>query len=110
MTFTLVKIFTSAGLIALVSWLSGRDTKLAGFLTAMPLVSVLALAFSQVQHKDAQQSVAYAKDIFTAIPLSLLFFLPFLFAKHLNLPFWGLYGLGILLVGAGFIVHQKLQF
>jgi len=106
--FFAVKILLSAILIAFVSWLSGRDTKLAGFLTAMPLVSMIAIAFSQAQFKDSAQSVEYAKSIFTAIPLSLLFFVPFLLAKHISLPFWGLYFCGVAAVFVGYLIHQKI--
>ncbi len=108
MVFIALKIIASACLIAFVSWLSGRDTKLAGFLTALPLVSMIAIAFSQAEFKNSEKTVAYAKDIFTAIPLSLLFFVPFLFAKQLAWPFWGLYFCGVGAIAVGFFIHQRI--
>jgi hypothetical protein len=102
------KIFVAAILISFVSWLSDKKTGLAGFLTALPLTTLIALAFSQIEWKDSAQSVQYAKSIFVAIPVSLLFFIPFLFAQKLNLSFWGCYAAGLFLLGVGYFVHQEV--
>jgi hypothetical protein len=100
------KIIIAAVLISFVSWLSGKKTTLAGFLTALPLTSLLALAFSHFEWGDSKQSVEYAKSVFVAIPLSLLFFVPFLMSQKLNLSFWSCYFLGIGLLGGGFFIHH----
>ncbi|MEE2671962.1 MAG: hypothetical protein VYA54_09635 [Bdellovibrionota bacterium] len=102
------KILLSASIIAFVSWLSGKKTGLAGFLTALPLTTLIALAFSQAQWKDSAQSVEYAKSVFVAIPVSLLFFVPFLLAQKFNLHFWTCYGLGILLLACGYFIHSYI--
>ena len=103
------KIVFSAIIISFVSWLSGKKTGLAGFLTALPLTTLLALAFSQLEWKDSAQSVAYAKSVFVAVPVSLLFFVPFLFAEKLNLNFWTCYVTGIALLGLGYFVHNYIS-
>ena len=100
------KVVVAAALISFVSWLSGKKTALAGFLTALPLTTLLALAFSQVEWGDAKQSVEYAKSVFVAIPVSLLFFIPFFLAEKLQLGFWTCYGTGVALLGAGYFVHS----
>lgn len=102
------KIILAAILISFVSWLSGKKTGLAGFLTALPLTTLLALAFSQFEWNDGKQSVEYAKSVFTAIPVSLLFFIPFLLAQKLNLSFWTCYGSGLVLLGVGYFVHTSI--
>jgi hypothetical protein len=102
------KIIIAAALISFVSWLSGKKTGLAGFLTALPLTTLLALAFSQVEWGDAKQSVEYAKSVFAAIPVSLLFFIPFLLAEKMELGFWTCYVSGIFLLGVGYFIHQYL--
>ena len=99
------KTALAAIIISFVSWLSGKKTGLAGFLTALPLTTLIALAFSQMQWGDAKQSVEYAKSIFVAIPVSLMFFIPFLLAQKLNLSFWQCYFSGIALLGIGYFVH-----
>ncbi|MGK0367308.1 MAG: putative membrane protein YczE [Thermoproteota archaeon] len=108
MLVTIGKVLLSAIIITFVSWLSGKKTALAGFLTALPITTLIALAFAQLQWKDQAQSVAYAKSIFVAIPISLLFFLPFLLAQKLNLSFWSCYWVGILLLGAGYFIHNLI--
>lgn len=106
MTLAIGKIILASALISFVSWLSGKKTGLAGFLTALPLTTLLALAFSHMQWQDAKQSVEYAKSVFAAIPVSLLFFVPFLLAEKMNLGFWTCYASGIALLGAGYFVHS----
>ncbi len=100
------KTIVAAVLISFVSWLSGKKTGLAGFLTALPLTTLLALAFSHMEWGDAKQSVEYAKSVFVAIPVSLLFFVPFLLAQKFNLSFWACYSSGIVLLGVGYFVHK----
>ena len=78
---------------------------MAGFLTALPLTTLLALAFSQIEWGDPKQSVEYAKSVFVAIPVSLLFFVPFLLANKLQLGFWQCYFSGLGLLAAGYFLH-----
>lgn len=105
----IAKIVIAAILISFVSWLSNKKTGLAGFLTALPLTTLLALAFSHLQWNDQAQSVAYAKSVFVAVPISLVFFLPFLLAQKFNLSFWTCYGTGVVLLGVGYFAHQALS-
>ncbi|ATH07262.1 hypothetical protein BIY24_04725 [Halobacteriovorax marinus] len=102
------KTLVAAVLISFVSWLSGKKTGLAGFLTALPLTTLLALAFSHMEWGDSNQSVEYAKSVFVAIPVSLLFFLPFLLAQKFELNFWQCYSFGICLLGIGYFAHSYL--
>lgn len=100
------KTIVAAILISFVSWLSGKKIGLAGFLTALPLTTLLALAFSYVEWGDSKQSVEYAKSVFIAIPVSLLFFVPFLLAQRWNLHFWECYLSGVGLLGVGYFLHN----
>ncbi|MEX1099175.1 MAG: hypothetical protein WEB87_02045 [Bacteriovoracaceae bacterium] len=103
------KTIVAAILISFVSWLSGKKTALAGFLTALPLTTLLALAFSHLEWGDAKQSVEYAKSVFVAIPVSLLFFVPFLMAQKFNLGFWTCYLSGVFLLGLGYFIHTYVM-
>ena len=100
------KIIFSATLIAFASWLSGKKPELAGFIIALPLVTLLVLPFSYLEYQDAEKSVRFAQSIFIAVPLSLLFFVPFLLATKLMWNFWALYGAGLILLVAGYGVHR----
>lgn len=106
MGIAIIKIITASVLISFVSWLSGKKVALAGFLTALPLTTLLALAISHLEWGDSKQSVEYAKSVFLAVPVSLLFFVPFLFAEKLNLSFWSCYIGGIVLLGLGYLLHS----
>src|SRR3990170_3220145 len=95
MLWPAVKILVSACIIAFASWLSHKKPELAGFIIALPLSTLLVLLFSYAEYQDAAASVKFAKSIFTAIPMSLLFFVPFLAAEKIPVGFWGLYALGL---------------
>jgi hypothetical protein len=103
------KVVVAAIIISFVSWLAGKKTTLAGFLTALPLTTLLALAFSHFEWGDSKQSVEYAKSIFVAIPVSLLFFVPFLMAEKLQLSFWSCYSSGVILLALGYFIHREVM-
>src|SRR5262249_2138993 len=105
MFWPVLKITLSACVIAFSSWLAGKKPELAGFITALPLTTLLALAFSFAEFHDPAVSVKYAKSILAGVPLSLLFFVPFLFAEKLQLNFFALYALGLTLLVAGYFAH-----
>jgi hypothetical protein len=100
------KVILAALVIAFASWLSGKKPELSGFIIALPLASILALVFSYLEHKNTESSVIFAKSILVGVPVSYLFFLPFFFAKSLNMNFWLIYILGILLLIIGYFVHK----
>ncbi len=109
MFFSLFKIFFSAGMIAFTSWLSEKRPELAGFIIGMPVLSLLVLPFSYTEYQDAASSVRFAQSIFMAVPLSLLFFVPFLLAARLQWGFWPLYLSGIALLAGGYFTHKWLM-
>lgn len=104
-----LKIMFSATIIAFASWLSGRKPELAGFIIALPLMTLLVLPFSYLEYQDAEKSTRFAQSIFVAVPLSLLFFVPFLLATKLMWNFWALYGAGLTLLVAGYFAHKFLM-
>lgn len=107
MSFLFVaKTVLAALVISFASWLSGKRPDLAGFIVALPLTTLLALAFSYSEYRDAQSGIAFARSIFVGIPVSLLFFAPFLLAQKLRLEFWSCYALGLALLVAGYFIHR----
>lgn len=103
------KIVVSASVIAFASWLSGKKPELAGFIIALPLVTLLVLPFSYAEYQDSEKAARFAQSIFVAVPLSLLFFVPFLLAQKLMWNFWALYGAGLILLMAGYFAHKFLM-
>ncbi|MCK5395856.1 MAG: hypothetical protein KAJ32_07680 [Gammaproteobacteria bacterium] len=109
LTIAALKIATAACVIAFGSWLAGKKPELAGFIVALPLASLLALAFSYIEHRDAETSITFAKSILVGVPVSYLFFLPFFFADKLDYGFWFSYLTGLMLLVAGFFIHRYIM-
>jgi len=108
MFWAILKILIAGILISFSSWLAGKKPILAGFIIALPLTSILALTLNYFEFRDNAKVVTFAKSILLAVPLSLVFFLPFLFAQKLDLPFWTLMLIGLLGLLAAFAIHQYL--
>ena len=103
-----LNILVTAVVVGFASWLSGRFPTLAGFIVALPLATLLVLPLSYREHADAAASILLARSIFVAIPVSLTFFLPFLFSDRLGLSFWQAYALGCAALPVGFFVHRMI--
>tara|TARA_B100001027_G_scaffold198789_1_gene157130 strand:+ start:282 stop:617 length:336 start_codon:yes stop_codon:yes gene_type:complete len=104
--FFVAKVFLAGLIIAFSSWLAGQYPKLAGFIIALPIASLIAIIFTQFEHNDTNKTIIYAKSILIAVPISYLFFLPFFFAKQLSMNFYIIYGSGILLLLIGYFIHK----
>ena len=106
---TIFNVLVSACVIGFAAWLSGRFPGIAGFLVALPLATMLVLPISQLQHGNSENTIKLAKSIFVALPISLLFFLPFLMSERLGISFWQAYALGCLALILGYFVHQAVR-
>ena len=104
----LAKVLLAALVIAFASWLSGKKPELSGFIIALPIASIIAIAFSYLEHKNTENTVIFAKSILVGVPVSYLFFLPFYKEKNLSMNFWLVYGLGIILLVMGYFVHKYI--
>ncbi len=104
--FFLAKILISAFLIAFTAWFAGRQSVLAGFIVALPLVSMLSILFSFFEYRDMEKINQFAASIFAAVPLSLLFFIPFLLNKWLKMNFTLTYAMAIVCLAAGYFIHH----
>ena len=102
------KIIISSFIIAFVSWLAGKKSFLAGFIIALPITSILSLLFAYLQYRDMQKINEFATSILISVPLSLLFFVPFVLNKWLNMNFVLSFTFGIFLLFAAFIIHHLL--
>lgn len=105
----LLKVVIAAAVIATASWLSNKRPEMAGFIVALPLVSMLALLFSYAEYRNVESTVTFAKSILVGVPVSYLFFLPFFVAERFHLNFWMTYLAGLLLLVAGFFLHQGIM-
>lgn len=101
-----LNVLVSALAISFASWLSGRLPTAAGFFVALPLATMVVLPMSYQEHGNAEATILMAKSIFVAIPVSLMFFLPFLLAGRLEISFWQAYALGCLALPVGYVAHR----
>ena len=102
------KIAITAFIIAFCSWLSGKRPELAGFITALPVTTLIVLIFSHLEWQDENTIRQFSKSIFVGLPLSTSFFIPFLLAKKFDLSFWTCYGSGIVLLILAYFVHRLI--
>ncbi|MDP3920377.1 MAG: hypothetical protein Q8R76_06190 [Candidatus Omnitrophota bacterium] len=104
--FFAFKVIMSALIITGASWLSGKKPFLAGFLIALPLMSMLAILFSYLQYRDMDKVNQFASSILVAVPLSLCFFVPFLLNRWLKMNFVMTFGAGLIFLGVAFFIHS----
>ena len=108
MGIVVLNVIISASVIAFASWLAGRFPGAAGFIVALPLATMLVLPLSWLQHGDSENTILLARSIFVAIPVTLVFFVPFLLTEKLGLSFWQAYSLGCVALVLGYSVHRAL--
>ncbi|MFZ1866280.1 MAG: hypothetical protein WAU39_18820 [Polyangiales bacterium] len=107
MVIVALNTLVSAIVIGVAAWISRRYPVTAGFLIAMPLATMLALPLAYAQHRDAASAFEMARSILVALPITVLFFVPFLMRDRLS--FWAAYGLGCLLLPVGYLVHRAIM-
>ena len=97
----------SAVVIGVAAWISRRYPVAAGFIIALPLATMLVLPLAFLQHRNADSAFEMARSILVALPITLLFFVPFLLRDRLS--FWGAYALGCALLPVGYFVHRAIM-
>jgi hypothetical protein len=104
--FVILNLVLSAVVISAASWAAKANPELGGFIVSLPISTMLVLALTHAEYGDPEASVRLAKSIFAGIPMSLLFFVPFLLASRLQWPFWGQYAAGTALLGVAYVAHR----
>lgn len=108
MIWFLTKSLLSGVLIAFASWLAGRKPVLAGFMIALPLMSILSILFSYLEYRDMPKINQFAVSILAAVPLSLSFFVPFLLNRWLKMNFPLTFALALGSVAFAYYVHSLI--
>lgn len=104
---TVLNTLVSALVIGIAAWLSRRYPNTAGFIVALPLATMLVLPLAYLQHRDAGSVFEMARSILVALPITLLFFVPFLLRDRFS--FWGAYGVGCALLPLGYFLHRAVM-
>lgn len=106
----IAKLVISALVIALASEIAKRETFWGALLVALPLTSVLALSWLYIDTRDNALVTRFARDILTLVPVSLVFFVPFLLESQTRLGFLPNLAAGLGLLGlAVWITYRFLH-
>lgn len=97
----------SALVIGAAAWISRKHPETAGFLIALPLATLLVLPLAYLQHRDPGSAFQMARSILVALPITLLFFVPFLMRDRFS--FWGAYAFGCALLPFGYFAHRAIM-
>jgi hypothetical protein len=97
----------SAVVIGFAAWLSRRYPVTAGFIVALPVATMLVLPLAYLEHRDVGSVFDMARSILVALPITVLFFIPFLMRDRL--PFWGAYAIGCALLPLGYFAHRAIM-
>lgn len=103
-----VKLLVSALIIALASEVAKRDAFWGALIVALPLVSILAMGWLYGETRDNALVTRFARDIVVLAPVSLVFFLPFLFEARTRLGFLPNLVLGLVLLAVAVVVARRL--
>jgi hypothetical protein len=96
-------------ILSFVLWLTKTNPVLGGFIVSLPISTLIVLAFSKIQSDDPGNTFILAKSIFIAVPITLVFFLPFLLADKFKLSFWTSYAMGFGLLSLSFPVYKWIM-
>ena len=88
MLYFIVKIFLSAGLIALISEIAKKSSLMGSIFASIPLTSLLAMIWLYQETKDENQIIDLSYNIFWLVLPSLSFFIIFPFLLKLKLDFY----------------------
>ncbi len=108
MTYYLIKLFLSAGVIVTVTELAKRNNAAASIIHSLPLVSLLAFIWMYVETKDAALIGRHAFGTFWFVLPTLPMFLsmPWLIKKLGG--FWPAFGTGILITVLLYLLTMRL--
>lgn len=94
----LAKLLVSALVIALATEVAKRDSFWGALIVALPLTSILAMSWLYAETRDNELATRFARDVLLLVPVSLVFFLPFLLESRTRLGFLPNLGLGLALL------------
>ena len=97
----IAKVLVSALAIAAATEIARKDVFWGAVLIALPLASILAMSWLYVETRDDALVARFARDVLALLPVTLLFFAPFLLEPRTRLGFVPNLLIGIALLGVG---------
>lgn len=108
MIYTLIKIFSSAGLIVIISELARRGSWLGALLASLPIISVLAIVWLYVDTRDVEKISALSTGVFWLVLPSLTFFIALPWLLRMKLNFWLSLGLALAIMFCSYLLLAAL--
>ena len=99
-TLFIAKVLISAVIIGVATEVAKRHPFWGAVIIALPLTSILAMSWLYAETRDNLLLTQFAKDIFLIVPVSLVFFLPFLLERKTSLGFIANMLIGLVLLSA----------
>jgi hypothetical protein len=106
-TLFLAKVLVSAVVIAVASEIGKRDSFWGALLVALPLTSILTVSWLYAETRDNAQATRFARDILLLVPVSLVFFVPFLLESRTRLGFLPNLFTGLALLALAVLVVRR---
>ena len=107
--FIVTKIFITAIIITAITEISKKSVSVGGLVAAMPILTIIALFWFYYEKKDNMFLAGFTKAVFAGFPMTIMFFIPtiYLFKKGYNFYFVML--VGVLFLGIGAYIQQKIM-
>ncbi|MCK7583635.1 MAG: hypothetical protein MZV65_54380 [Chromatiales bacterium] len=94
-------------MIALASEVAKRDVFWGALIVALPLTSILAMGWLYAETRDNALATRFARDILLLVPVSLVFFLPFLLESRTRLGFVANMAIGVALLAVAVLATRR---
>jgi len=94
MLWWIIQAMTIGVLVMFVSSIMSKMPRAAAFALSFPITSVIAFVVSWLRFHDADAIARLAREILIIIPLTLVFFVPFIFLHRMGQNFWLALALG----------------
>ncbi len=104
----ITKVLVSAVIIGLATEVAKRYPFWGAVIIALPLTSILAMGWLYAETRNNDLLTQFARDIFVLVPVSLLFFLPFLIEKRTDIGFIANMIIGLALLAAGVLLLRRI--
>ncbi|MDH4133274.1 MAG: DUF3147 family protein [Gammaproteobacteria bacterium] len=101
------KVVLSALVIALATEVAKRDSFWGAVVVVLPLTSLLAMSWLYAESHDNELVARFARDILLLVPVSLVFFLPFLFESRTRFGFVPNLAIGLALLALGVLLMRR---
>lgn len=108
-TLFIAKVLISAVIIGVATEVAKRHPFWGAVIIALPLTSILAMSWLYAETRDNLLLTQFAKDIFVIVPVSLVFFLPFLLEKKTSLGFVANMALGLVLLAVAVLLLRRIM-